>query len=113
MYVGLVRAKYDVMGQTSFRWCGAEVWRWVSAQVLSSSTDHGSKSRGPSQNTPRVVSKQDVSITKLTTFSGVFLISPLVTPLRPWKKNVHDTGYAWEKITLKRLQMYYASKIIS
>ncbi|GBO35715.1 hypothetical protein AVEN_192177-1 [Araneus ventricosus] len=43
-----------------------EVWRGVSAQVSSSSSDHRSKFRGPSQNSPRVASKRDVNITKLT-----------------------------------------------
>ncbi|GBN11349.1 hypothetical protein AVEN_159131-1 [Araneus ventricosus] len=37
----------------------------VSALVSSSSSDRGSKFRGPSQNSPRVASKRDVNITKL------------------------------------------------
>ncbi|GBN03506.1 hypothetical protein AVEN_116548-1 [Araneus ventricosus] len=37
----------------------------VPAQVSSSSSDHGSKLRGPSQNSPRVDSEWDVNITKL------------------------------------------------
>ncbi|GBM06296.1 hypothetical protein AVEN_208981-1 [Araneus ventricosus] len=37
----------------------------VPAQVSSSSSDRGSKLRGPSQNSPRVASKRDVNITKL------------------------------------------------
>ncbi|GBL95437.1 hypothetical protein AVEN_154829-1 [Araneus ventricosus] len=37
----------------------------VPTQVSSSSPDSGSKLRGPSQNSPRVVSKRDVNITKL------------------------------------------------
>ncbi|GBN24777.1 hypothetical protein AVEN_11509-1 [Araneus ventricosus] len=43
-----------------------EVWRGVPAQVSSSHSDHRSKFRGPSQNSPRVASKRDVNITKLT-----------------------------------------------
>ncbi|GBM42050.1 hypothetical protein AVEN_30404-1 [Araneus ventricosus] len=35
------------------------------AQVPSSSSDRGSELRGPSQNTPRAASEQDVNITKL------------------------------------------------
>ncbi|GBN96799.1 hypothetical protein AVEN_123936-1 [Araneus ventricosus] len=38
----------------------------VGAQVSSSSSDHGSKLRGPSQNSPRAAAKRDVNITKLT-----------------------------------------------
>ncbi|GBM76070.1 hypothetical protein AVEN_167490-1 [Araneus ventricosus] len=38
--------------------------RGVPAQVSSSSSDRGSKLRGPSQNSPRVASKRDVNITK-------------------------------------------------
>ncbi|GBN17450.1 hypothetical protein AVEN_232543-1 [Araneus ventricosus] len=37
----------------------------VPAQVSSLSSDHGSKLRGPSQNSPRVASKRDVNIAKL------------------------------------------------
>ncbi|GBL91499.1 hypothetical protein AVEN_136968-1 [Araneus ventricosus] len=37
----------------------------VLAQALSSSSERGSKLRGPSHNTPRVASKRDVTITKL------------------------------------------------
>ncbi|GBL97333.1 hypothetical protein AVEN_170458-1 [Araneus ventricosus] len=36
----------------------------VPAQASSSSSDRGSKLRGPSQNSPRVASKRDVNITK-------------------------------------------------
>ncbi|GBM35253.1 hypothetical protein AVEN_45521-1 [Araneus ventricosus] len=53
--------------QTSFRWCGAEVWRGriLPAQMSSSSSDCGSKLRGPSQNISRVASKWDDNMTKL------------------------------------------------
>ncbi|GBN04805.1 hypothetical protein AVEN_270735-1 [Araneus ventricosus] len=37
----------------------------VPAHVSSSSSDRGSKLRGPSQNSPRVASKRDVNIAKL------------------------------------------------
>ncbi|GBN57659.1 hypothetical protein AVEN_23963-1 [Araneus ventricosus] len=37
----------------------------VPAQVSSSSSDHGTKLRGPSQNSPRVATKRDVNITTL------------------------------------------------
>ncbi|GBN78841.1 hypothetical protein AVEN_200166-1 [Araneus ventricosus] len=39
------------------------VERGVPAQVSSSSSDRGSKLRGPSQNSPRVASERDVNIT--------------------------------------------------
>ncbi|GBN05586.1 hypothetical protein AVEN_210572-1, partial [Araneus ventricosus] len=35
------------------------------AEVSSSSSDHGSKLRNPSQNSPRLDSKQEINITKL------------------------------------------------
>ncbi|GBM05091.1 hypothetical protein AVEN_210800-1 [Araneus ventricosus] len=38
-YMGLVRIKSDIVGQTSVRWCGAEVWRGGPGQVSSSSSD--------------------------------------------------------------------------
>ncbi|GBO32935.1 hypothetical protein AVEN_85383-1, partial [Araneus ventricosus] len=44
-------------GPTSSRWCGAEVWRGALARVSSSSSDRGSKLRGPFLNSPRVASK--------------------------------------------------------
>ncbi|GBN74777.1 hypothetical protein AVEN_143525-1 [Araneus ventricosus] len=49
--------------QTSNRWCGAEAWTGVSAQM---SSDRGSKLRRPPHNSPRVASNQDMIITKLT-----------------------------------------------
>ncbi|GBO03691.1 hypothetical protein AVEN_188121-1 [Araneus ventricosus] len=52
-------------GQTPSRWCGVEAWRGARAQVSSSSSDRGSKLRGPSQNSRCVASKWDVNITKL------------------------------------------------
>ncbi|GBN23758.1 hypothetical protein AVEN_25709-1 [Araneus ventricosus] len=64
-FISLLHVKSYGGDQTSSRWCGAEVWRGVPAQVLSSSPDHGSKSLGPSQNSPRVASKWDVNIAKL------------------------------------------------
>ncbi|GBM62631.1 hypothetical protein AVEN_187037-1 [Araneus ventricosus] len=39
--------------------------REVPAQVSSTSSDKGSKLRGPSQNSPRVSSERDVNMTKL------------------------------------------------
>ncbi|GBN13983.1 hypothetical protein AVEN_252671-1 [Araneus ventricosus] len=42
------------------------------AQVSSSSSDRGSKLRGPSQKSPRVASKWDVNITKLNLLSVTF-----------------------------------------
>ncbi|GBO27163.1 hypothetical protein AVEN_16625-1 [Araneus ventricosus] len=56
---GLLHAKSYVVA----RWCGAEVWRGMPAQVSSSSSDRGAKLRGPSLNSPRVASKRDVNIT--------------------------------------------------
>ncbi|GBM29121.1 hypothetical protein AVEN_40131-1 [Araneus ventricosus] len=42
---------------------------WVRAQASSSSSDRCSKFRGRSQNNPRVSSKRNVDITKLSTLS--------------------------------------------
>ncbi|GBN20078.1 hypothetical protein AVEN_234772-1 [Araneus ventricosus] len=59
-YVCLVHVKSDVVGPTSFCWCGAgSLARRVPVQVLSSSSDRGSKLRGPTQNSflPLFVSK--------------------------------------------------------
>ncbi|GBL95497.1 hypothetical protein AVEN_54105-1 [Araneus ventricosus] len=64
--LSLLHIKSCVRGQTSSRWCNAEVWRGVPAQVSSLSSDCGSKLRGPNQNSPRVASKRGVIyITKL------------------------------------------------
>ncbi|GBL83416.1 hypothetical protein AVEN_110715-1 [Araneus ventricosus] len=63
--LGLLHDKSYVGGQTSYRWCGAEIWKGVKAQVSSSSSDRGPKLQGPSQNRPRVASKWGVNITKL------------------------------------------------
>ncbi|GBL81762.1 hypothetical protein AVEN_93526-1 [Araneus ventricosus] len=52
-------------GQTSSLWCGANFGEGVPAQVSSSSSDHGSKLRGPFQNALHFVSKRDVNISKL------------------------------------------------
>ncbi|GBM86837.1 hypothetical protein AVEN_225059-1 [Araneus ventricosus] len=49
-------------------WCGS-LERQVPARVSPSSSDHGLKLRGPSQNSPRVASKWDVNITKLISFT--------------------------------------------
>ncbi|GBM06656.1 hypothetical protein AVEN_190875-1 [Araneus ventricosus] len=46
----------------------------VPAQVSSSSSDHGSKLRGPSQNSPRFASKLDANVTKL--YHLIALVSP-------------------------------------
>ncbi|GBL94707.1 hypothetical protein AVEN_84012-1 [Araneus ventricosus] len=54
-----VAAKRSLVGEA---W---KVGEGVTAQVSSSSSDHGSKFRGPSQNSPRVDSKWDGNITKL------------------------------------------------
>ncbi|GBN00755.1 hypothetical protein AVEN_208743-1 [Araneus ventricosus] len=43
----------------------ADVGEGVAAQISSSSSDRGSKLRGPSQNSPRAASKRHVNITKL------------------------------------------------
>ncbi|GBM29342.1 hypothetical protein AVEN_175982-1 [Araneus ventricosus] len=55
--------------QTTSSWCGVEVWRVF--HVSSSSSDRGSKLRGPSQNSPRVASKQAVNITKLNSMQTI------------------------------------------
>ncbi|GBO46038.1 hypothetical protein AVEN_165652-1, partial [Araneus ventricosus] len=61
-------ARYIIRsGQTSPNWCGAEAWRGGASSGVSPSFDCGSKLRGSSQNSPRVVSKRDVYITKPTT----------------------------------------------
>ncbi|GBN55702.1 hypothetical protein AVEN_135134-1 [Araneus ventricosus] len=41
MYVGLVHAISDVVGQTSSHWCGEEAWREGANQVSHSSSDPG------------------------------------------------------------------------
>ncbi|GBM28655.1 hypothetical protein AVEN_629-1 [Araneus ventricosus] len=46
------------------RWVAWKFGEGVPAQVSSSSSDRGSKLRGPSQNSPRVASKRDINITK-------------------------------------------------
>ncbi|GBM64854.1 hypothetical protein AVEN_157106-1 [Araneus ventricosus] len=55
--------------QTSSCWSGQEIWRrgWQ-AQMFSLSSDHGSKLRGPSQNSLHVASKRSVNIIKLLLF---------------------------------------------
>ncbi|GBO08868.1 hypothetical protein AVEN_184268-1 [Araneus ventricosus] len=65
--IGPVHANSYVGDQTSSRWCGSEVWRvGVPALVSSSSSDRSSKLRGSYQNSPRVASKRDVNIIKLS-----------------------------------------------
>ncbi|GBO14868.1 hypothetical protein AVEN_154211-1 [Araneus ventricosus] len=44
---------------------GRKVGEGAPAQESSSSSDLGSKFRGPSQNIPRVASKRDINVTKL------------------------------------------------
>ncbi|GBN15283.1 hypothetical protein AVEN_85906-1 [Araneus ventricosus] len=51
-------ARYIRPGQMSSRSCGAEAWRRVPDQVSSSSSDRGSKLRGPSQNSLHVAAKR-------------------------------------------------------
>ncbi|GBN84610.1 hypothetical protein AVEN_116741-1 [Araneus ventricosus] len=60
----LLHVKSHVGGQTLSRWRGAEVWREIPAQKLSSSSDRGSKLRGSSRNSPRVALKLDGNIIK-------------------------------------------------
>ncbi|GBO35475.1 hypothetical protein AVEN_60485-1, partial [Araneus ventricosus] len=55
--MGTIARQIIRSGQTSSRWCSAEVWRGVPARVSSSSSDRGSKLRGPFLNSPRVASK--------------------------------------------------------
>ncbi|GBN38620.1 hypothetical protein AVEN_168582-1 [Araneus ventricosus] len=68
--LGLLNVKSYLGGQRSSLWCGAGVWG-VSDQVSCSSSDRGSKLRCRSQNSHRVSSKWDVTITKL---NPVFLV---------------------------------------
>ncbi|GBM07825.1 hypothetical protein AVEN_33105-1 [Araneus ventricosus] len=63
--LGLLHVKSNVGEQTFSGLCGAKVWRGGPDQVLSSTSDRGSKFRGLSQNSPRVASKQDDNKTKL------------------------------------------------
>ncbi|GBN43514.1 hypothetical protein AVEN_9096-1 [Araneus ventricosus] len=65
MLLGLLHVKSYVGRQTPSRWCGAEVWRGMLAQVSSSSSDRGSKLGGPSHDSPRVASKRDDNVTHL------------------------------------------------
>ncbi|GBL75586.1 hypothetical protein AVEN_154917-1 [Araneus ventricosus] len=56
------------------RRCGAEAWRGgVPAQVLSLSSDRGSKFRGPSPNSPHVATEWDANTTKLDDYSSCCL----------------------------------------
>ncbi|GBN67711.1 hypothetical protein AVEN_134088-1 [Araneus ventricosus] len=62
---GLLHAKSHVVAK---RLPVGVAWKFgegVPAQVSPSSSDCGSKLRGPSQNSPRVASKRDVNIAKL------------------------------------------------
>ncbi|GBO01092.1 hypothetical protein AVEN_193686-1 [Araneus ventricosus] len=61
VYGVLLHTKSYVVGQTSSRWCGS-LEREVPSKMSPSSSDLGSKLRGPSQNSS---SKQDFNITKL------------------------------------------------
>ncbi|GBN07393.1 hypothetical protein AVEN_10064-1, partial [Araneus ventricosus] len=62
---GLLHAKSYVVAKRPPAGVAWKLGEGVPAQVPSSSSDRGSKLRGPSQNSPRVASKQDVNITKL------------------------------------------------
>ncbi|GBM28608.1 hypothetical protein AVEN_72179-1 [Araneus ventricosus] len=52
-------------GQTSSRWCGANLGEEAPSQAPPPLSDPCSKLRGTSQNSPCVASKHDVNITKL------------------------------------------------
>ncbi|GBO11827.1 hypothetical protein AVEN_224339-1 [Araneus ventricosus] len=62
---GLLHAKSYVLAKRPPVVVVLKFGEGVPAQVSSSSSDRGSKLRGPSQNSPRVASKRDVNITKL------------------------------------------------
>ncbi|GBM09798.1 hypothetical protein AVEN_234637-1 [Araneus ventricosus] len=61
---GLLHAKSYIVAKRPPVGVAWKFGEGVPAQVSSSSSDHGSKLRGPSQNSPRVASKWDVNITK-------------------------------------------------
>ncbi|GBM29625.1 hypothetical protein AVEN_130100-1 [Araneus ventricosus] len=65
MYVGLLEDKSYLGGQMVSRWYGAEVWRrCIRKGAVNVSSERVSKWRGPSQNSPRVVSKNTLFITE-------------------------------------------------
>ncbi|GBN67211.1 hypothetical protein AVEN_249524-1, partial [Araneus ventricosus] len=112
LYVGLLYFKSYVGGQTFFRWSAVEVWREVPAQVLSSSSDHGSKLRGPSQNSPRVASKRDVNITQMTQLVGILYEAESEIPLLEivtalfleWRRNGANEDLTPQDIMAMHLQ---------
>ncbi|GBM02193.1 hypothetical protein AVEN_190610-1 [Araneus ventricosus] len=59
---GLLHAKSSVVVKRPPVGVAWKFGEGVPAQVSSSSSDRGSKLRGPSQNSPRVASKRDVNI---------------------------------------------------
>ncbi|GBM68897.1 hypothetical protein AVEN_117468-1 [Araneus ventricosus] len=72
--LGLLNVKsYLRRGQTSSRWCGAVVWReGCQLRCRPRQLTAVSTLRDPSQNSPRVASKRDVNITKLTLIKILF-----------------------------------------
>ncbi|GBM85643.1 hypothetical protein AVEN_33358-1 [Araneus ventricosus] len=68
---GLLHAKSFIVAKRPPIGVAWKFGEGVPAQVSSSSSDCGSKLRGPSQNSPRVASKRDVNITKLNRREGI------------------------------------------
>nr|GBM71797.1 hypothetical protein AVEN_84168-1 [Araneus ventricosus] len=61
---GLLHAKSYVVAKRPPAGVAWKLGEGVSAQASSSSSDRGSKLRGPSQTSPRVASKRDVNVTE-------------------------------------------------
>ncbi|GBO26261.1 hypothetical protein AVEN_11754-1 [Araneus ventricosus] len=64
-YMGLLHAKSYVVAKRPPLGVARKLAEGVPTQVSSSSSDRGSKLRGPSQNSPPVASERDVNIAKL------------------------------------------------
>ncbi|GBO00774.1 hypothetical protein AVEN_110770-1 [Araneus ventricosus] len=62
---GLLHAKSYVVAKRPPAGVAWKLREGAPTQVSCSSSDRGSKLRGPSQNSPRVASKRDVNIAKL------------------------------------------------
>ncbi|GBM86279.1 hypothetical protein AVEN_79806-1 [Araneus ventricosus] len=56
----------NIRSREPSRWRYGSLVRGPPAQLPSSSSDHGSECRSPSQNSPRLASKRGTSLTKLS-----------------------------------------------
>ncbi|GBM80421.1 hypothetical protein AVEN_21270-1 [Araneus ventricosus] len=62
---GRMTGARNIRSREPCRWRYGSLERGPSSQLPSSSSDHGSECRSPSQNGPRVPSKRGTSVTKL------------------------------------------------